>query len=121
MLRFYQVNSERSHFRLAYFDTVTIISIGVGDRGAGRKGGTLVSPLDINSGKSENIWALNPLFVIFLKTFFWRTLYIWKHFVLNIRADSSCPPNCFALLPWASAADGWGAMVPPGFSNMGQI
>jgi len=27
-----------------------------------------------------------------------NTLYIWKYFVLNIRAHSSCTPNCFALL-----------------------
>jgi len=26
-----------------------------------------------------------------------NTLYIWKYFALNIRADSSCPPNYFAL------------------------
>jgi len=27
-----------------------------------------------------------------------NTLYIWKYFVLNIRADSSRHSNCFALL-----------------------
>jgi len=37
--------------------------------------------------------------IISAKTFCLEsTLYIWKYFILNIRADSSHPPICFAFL-----------------------
>jgi len=82
-----------------------------------REGGrdALATPLEINSGKFEIIPALNfgeDLFfeitlnlwekkrLILVKTFFLEnTPYIWKYFVLYIRAYSSyLPSNCFALL-----------------------
>jgi len=48
-------------FTLNDFDdqeqNLMFVNIGVGDGGAGR--GNLLHPLERNSGKSENIWALN--------------------------------------------------------------
>jgi len=47
--------------------------------------------------KKEKI-LVKTFIYLFYFLFLENLLHIWKYFVLNIRADSSCPPNCFALL-----------------------
>jgi len=80
--------------------SLSYYTIGIADGG----GGGTCPPLEINSGKFEIIRAefwWRPFFVK-ITLILWekrgKQLYIWKYFGLNIRAGSSCPPNCFVLL-----------------------